>query len=561
MSEQFYSDGALYDRLFPGGEQAVDFYRAEADRQGGCVLELGCGTGRKLIPIASDGHPCVGIELSPGMLAEAQRKADERAVAVEWVQGDMRDFDLGRTFDLVLIAANSLLHLHEAGDLVSCFRSVRKHLAPGARLVFDVFKPSVRMLAHADGVRRRRDALSFVHPDHGAVHVDVAETYDAAEQVTRGTWYFSTDSEVDFLVAPLDIREHLPPGAAAAALTRRSPGCRTLRRLVPYATHGRCGDPALRLRIRLNREVPQAACGSAADCRSCRRTAATTASIRAPTAQMGHGRPAGDDLASGAWHWGSCSWCCWLGSSVTRACCNDGAATRLALPRTVATTSTASAPTGWAILVATASGGEAAELWRLAQAMPAGRHRGQSCSKRREGDGPREDSMSDLHDDVLAISPDIRYVATARGQQVGNGVAARSARRLEQRQRPLRGAPGQPHPAHLGHPRQPGRPPASDLARHRRSRTARSLNAGPATEDPTDAEGVSRGTSSGHPRHRERLAAEHAPDCLPQRRGSSRSTSSPGWSVVPCMSMIERDRTAMGGVATRAWRSPSSART
>ena len=206
MSDQFYADPQLYDRLFPGGEQAVSFYRAEAERHGGSVLELGSGTGHKLIPLASDGHPCVGVELSPDMLAEARRKADERGVEVDWVQGDMRELDLGRTFDLVFIAANSLLHLHEADDLVDCFRSVRRHLAPGGRLIFDVFNPSVRMLAQADGVRRRRDALSFTDPDRGVVHVEVAETYDAAAQVTRGRWYFSTDSEADFMVAPLDIR-------------------------------------------------------------------------------------------------------------------------------------------------------------------------------------------------------------------------------------------------------------------------------------------------------------------------------------------------------------------
>lgn len=38
MSEEFYADAQLYDRLFPGGDEAVDFYRAEADRQGGRVL-------------------------------------------------------------------------------------------------------------------------------------------------------------------------------------------------------------------------------------------------------------------------------------------------------------------------------------------------------------------------------------------------------------------------------------------------------------------------------------------------------------------------------------------
>ena len=107
MSEAFYSHARLYDLMFPGGGPAVDFYRADANRQGGRVLELGCGTGHKLIPIASDGHPCVGLDFSSDMLAEAHRKANERGVAVEWMQGDMRAFDLGRTFDFVFITANS----------------------------------------------------------------------------------------------------------------------------------------------------------------------------------------------------------------------------------------------------------------------------------------------------------------------------------------------------------------------------------------------------------------------------------------------------------------------
>src|SRR6478736_9745048 len=66
------------------------------------------------------------------------------------------------------------------------------------------------MLAQADGVRRRRGALWFVDPDRGVVHVDVVETYDAAAQVTRGRWYFSTDSEADFVVPPLEVRTIFP---------------------------------------------------------------------------------------------------------------------------------------------------------------------------------------------------------------------------------------------------------------------------------------------------------------------------------------------------------------
>jgi SAM-dependent methyltransferase len=210
MSEAFYSHAKLYDLMFPGGGPAADFYRAEADRPGGRVLELGCGTGQKLIPIAADGHSCVGLDSSSDMLAEARHKADERGVVMEWVRGDMRDFDVARTFDLVFIAGNSLLHLHDAEDLVSCFRSVRRHLAPGARFAFDVFNPSVRLLSEADGVRRRREALSFTDPDRGDVSVDVAETYDPLAQVTRGTWHLSTASEPDFIVLPLEIRSIFP---------------------------------------------------------------------------------------------------------------------------------------------------------------------------------------------------------------------------------------------------------------------------------------------------------------------------------------------------------------
>lgn len=246
MSEAFYSRARLYDLMFPGGGPTVDFYRGQAARAGGSVLELGCGTGHKLVPIAADGHPCVGLDRSPDMLAEARRKADERGVTAEWVQGDMTSFHLDRTFDLVLIAANSLLHLHETDDLVSCFRSVRRHLAPGGRLVLDVFNPSVRLLAAADGVRRRRDPMTFEDPDRGTVTVDVAESYDAAAQVTRGTWWLSTCSEPDFHVAPLEVRSIFPQ---ELPLLLAQGGLRLVERLGDWSGGPFDGDATLQLCI------------------------------------------------------------------------------------------------------------------------------------------------------------------------------------------------------------------------------------------------------------------------------------------------------------------------
>ena len=143
-----------------------------------CTASTAAGSRRQSWCLPRHGPP--GIAGRPG----ANRTA--AGSAVEWMQGDMRAFDLGRTFDFVFITANSLPHLHEAEDLVSCFRSVRRHLAPGARFVFDVFNPSVRLLAEADGVRRTRESLSFMDPDGGNVSVDVAEIYDARRKLHAG---------------------------------------------------------------------------------------------------------------------------------------------------------------------------------------------------------------------------------------------------------------------------------------------------------------------------------------------------------------------------------------
>ena len=208
MAQDLYSDARLYDLLFPMNDAAVDFYLAEAGRADGRVLEVGCGTGHKLIPIAAAGHSSVGLDLSTGMLSEARRKATEQGVSVEWLQGDMRDFEVDGEFDFIFIAANGLLHLHEPDDIVQCFRTVTRHLAPGGRFAFDVFNPSVQLLAGAAGVRRPR--TSFIDPARGEVQVDVDDAYDAAAQVTRGTWYFSTDSEPDFQEVSLEVRSVFP---------------------------------------------------------------------------------------------------------------------------------------------------------------------------------------------------------------------------------------------------------------------------------------------------------------------------------------------------------------
>ena len=149
MSERFYSDARLYDRLFPGGEPAVDFYTAEADCKAGVSWNSGAAPEHKLIPIASDGHPCTGLELSSDMLTESRKATSRKRCSGGQVTG--RDLDP---------AARSISCSSQPIHRSICMRlrippaasdPRRAHLAPGARFIFDVFNPNVRS-AHADGV-------------------------------------------------------------------------------------------------------------------------------------------------------------------------------------------------------------------------------------------------------------------------------------------------------------------------------------------------------------------------------------------------------------------------
>ena len=142
-----YRSGGRYDLLFPRADRDLAFWIAQAGQYGDPVLELACGTGRLAIPVAERGFRVTGIDYSKAMLKEARQKSAALGVQVEWIEADMRAFDLGETYTLITLPANALGHLLTLGDFEACLGSVRKHLAPGGRFVIDpllsTFPPNV----------------------------------------------------------------------------------------------------------------------------------------------------------------------------------------------------------------------------------------------------------------------------------------------------------------------------------------------------------------------------------------------------------------------------------
>jgi SAM-dependent methyltransferase len=143
----------LYDHVIPYRALTdVSFYVDAARESGGPVLELGCGSGRVLLPTARAGIEITGLDLSPAMIGICRQKiaAEPTDVRqrVQLVEGSMTAFDLGRTFRLITIPFRPFQHLLTVDDQLACLACIRRHLAADGRLVFDIFNPSLDALVN-----------------------------------------------------------------------------------------------------------------------------------------------------------------------------------------------------------------------------------------------------------------------------------------------------------------------------------------------------------------------------------------------------------------------------
>jgi len=156
--------GRIYSQIYDALYQDKD-YLAECDlleqvfRQYGgqgvkTVLDLGCGTGNYLIPLAQRGYRMTGVDRSEDMLAAAQEKANRHGLAVNLHHGDVRTVDLGRTFDTVVMMFAVLGYQTKNADVAAALLAARRHLKPSGLLVFDIwYGPAVLAERPTDRVK------------------------------------------------------------------------------------------------------------------------------------------------------------------------------------------------------------------------------------------------------------------------------------------------------------------------------------------------------------------------------------------------------------------------
>jgi len=149
----------------------VKFYVDFATESGGPILEIGCGTGRILIPTARASINITGLDKSEEMLNICRRKLEseqpEVRDRVKLVHADMTDFNLGSKFSLVTIPYGPFNCLVSIDEQLKCLNCIKRHLHQKGTLVLDLFYPSSREFS--SGVEGFLAKTPFEMPDGRSV--------------------------------------------------------------------------------------------------------------------------------------------------------------------------------------------------------------------------------------------------------------------------------------------------------------------------------------------------------------------------------------------------------
>ncbi len=181
-----------YDLIHQNLTADIPYLLQLAAEAKGPLLELGCGSGRLLLPLARAGHTVTGLDNSAAMLERArQRLAAEAAVVqsrVQLVEGDMVSPSGTQPYGLVFAGHNTLMHL-TPGQLAVALKNIRSTLKPGGRLFVDLSNPFT--LAETADVPLLTVENVLHDETAGEVVMQLAaERLEAAAQRVQVTWIF-----------------------------------------------------------------------------------------------------------------------------------------------------------------------------------------------------------------------------------------------------------------------------------------------------------------------------------------------------------------------------------
>ncbi len=222
--DEHYIDAELYEHEYRRRREDVNYYTAMASGElppGSDVLDLCCGSGRITRALLRAGFHVHGLDASEPMLERARlgvsRLPKRCRNNAEFVHGDMKNFDLGKRFPLIISAFNSFEHLYSRQDIEAALACVKQHLEPDGLFAFDVQMPDFAWLLKDPNKRWAR--TKFRHPiTKQRLAYSTNHVYDPMRQIAFIRLYYEPLEDgplKDTAVVNLSQRKFYPAELAA----------------------------------------------------------------------------------------------------------------------------------------------------------------------------------------------------------------------------------------------------------------------------------------------------------------------------------------------------------
>ena len=199
MSTPYELSAKYYDDAYAVKPDLVDlpFYVDLAKQIGGPILEMGCGTGRVLLPIARMGIEIHGLDNAPTMLGilreRIQNEPEQVRSQIALHQGDMRQFRGQKKYVLVTIPFRPMQHMYTLEDQVAALKTGAFHLDNDGILALDVFFPKFQLMDVGIGEEMLElEWPARSHPGRIVRRYFKKDAVDKIHQVFSATFIFRT---------------------------------------------------------------------------------------------------------------------------------------------------------------------------------------------------------------------------------------------------------------------------------------------------------------------------------------------------------------------------------
>lgn len=179
----------------------MDYLQQQIQRYGQPVLDLACGAGRLLAPLAKDGIDIDGCDLSEDMLARTRERLDREGTSAELFNQAMHELDLPRRYRVIYCIGSFGLAGSRMDDLEALKRCYT-HLRPGGALILNIQSDYTSPDAFDQLLQDYRDTLPRPWPDEGKEYVDE----DGTVYISKIRW-LEVDPLAQFLLREIRVEK------------------------------------------------------------------------------------------------------------------------------------------------------------------------------------------------------------------------------------------------------------------------------------------------------------------------------------------------------------------